>query len=186
MYLVINKTAYKYLILQIDFVLRCTNKSKGDTMKKLVKLAAVFLIAISFAACEKAVNPVSPTSLDKTASQITSLSQTGTIEITTPDSRAIASQPLTGYINFYFDDAASTYKYDGRIISDVDKYSRNIGNTGKFERRGDYIKLVDNPIVQADQMGLDLYGDYQYMQRGNEVIIEGESSLGHIKIVLSK
>ncbi len=182
----INETTYKYLLVQIYLVIRCINKTKGDSMKTIIKLAVVFMIAISFAACEKAVNPVSPSSLDKTASDAAALTQAGTFEITTPDSRAIDPQPLSGYINFYFDEATSTYKYDGRIISEIDKDSRNIGNTGTFQRKGDYIKLVDNSIVQADRMGLDLYGDFQYMERGSQVIIEGESTLGHIKIVLSK
>lgn len=182
----INKTAFKVLILQINCVVRCINKSKGDTVKTLIKLAVVFIIAISFAACEKAVNPVTPTSLDKTASEFSAFAQSGTFEITIPDSRVINNKPLSGYINFYFDDAASTYKYEGRIISEVDKDSRYFENTGKFERKGDYIKLIDNPVLQAARLTLDLYGDYKYEQRGSQITIEGESKLGHIKIVLSK
>jgi hypothetical protein len=159
-------------------------------MNSLIKVAAVLIIAVSFAACEKTNNPVTPSSLDKANIQVSSVAQSGTFEITFPDARSTAEPAsLSGTIYFRFDDATSTYKYSGTFNNkDQDKYYQNIENTGRFERKGDIINLIDNPVTHSSTSISSLYlnGDYQYSERGNQIIIEGESQLGHIMIVLNQ
>lgn len=160
-------------------------------MKTLIKAAAFFIVAISLAACQKAVNPVSPSSLTKPNIQSSSDSHYGTIEYT-PDSKSSTEVvPFSGTIYFTFDYASSTYKYDAMFDktgqdSYVRETSAGIKGEGNFERQGTSINLVDAPTVDTSPLQVDfrLDGDYHYSQSGNQIIIEGKNSLGYVKIVL--
>lgn len=158
-------------------------------MNSIIKCALLFMVAISLAACEKANNPVDPSSLDRSNMSMSSLPQSGTFEITVPDSRA-STMPatLSGSILFKFDDAASTYKYTGTYNSAEVVKSRYLEDTGTFESKGDYINLIDDPIAQSSDIrsGLFLNGDYHYSEHGNLIVIEGECNLGHIRILLNQ
>jgi len=160
-------------------------------MKILIKAAALFIVAISLAACEKAVNPVSPTSMNKPNVQSTSDSHYGTIEYS-PDSKSSTELvPLSGSIYFVFDYATSTYKYDAMFDrAGQDSYAREtsagIRGEGNFERQGTSITLADAPTVETSpqQINFRLDGDYHYSQNGNQIIIEGKNGTGYVKIVL--
>jgi hypothetical protein len=157
-------------------------------MKILLKFAVLIIIAISFAACEKANNPVAPTSFSKTESQILSGTHSGTFEIISPNTATMAgSSTITGTITFDFDDLTSTYKYNGTIgNTDANETARNIYDTGKYEKKGDTVKLVDDPRAETT-VGLDylyLDGIYNFAQDANKISIQGDSELGRILITL--
>jgi hypothetical protein len=158
-------------------------------MNSLIKGALLFIVAVSLAACEKTNNPVDPSSLGRTNISVSAIPQSGSFEITVPDSR-ISTMPatLSGSILFKFDDATSTYKYTGTYNSpEIDKLGY-LEDTGTFKSKGDYINLIDDPIAESSNMhsGLFLYGDYHYSEQGNQIIIEGECNLGHIRILLNQ
>jgi hypothetical protein len=154
-----------------------------------MRAAVILIIAVSFAACEKTNNPVTPSSLDRANIQVSAIAHAGTFEITIPDARSTGEPAtLSGSIYFQFDDAASTYKYSGTFTnSGLDKF-KYLQNTGRFESKGDYINLIDNPISQSTDTQTSLYlnGDYHYSERGNQIIIEGDSQVGHIMIILNQ
>jgi len=164
------------------------NKMKGDKMKNLIKGAALLILAVTFAACQQAADPVSPVSLDKSSTKLTDEPTTGTFEITFPDSRATDQKGIiSGSIYFKFDEAASAYKYKGRINTPSETiHSGTFENTGTFTRKGDYINLIDDPVATAtsERQTLHLNGDFQYTVRGPQTIIEGNTKIGHLKIVL--
>ncbi len=157
-------------------------------MKNLIKGAALLILAVTFAACQQAADPVSVVSLNKNNTNYTDEHTTGTFEITYYDSRATEQKGvISGSINFTFDEATSTYQYKGRIDTPAEVVqSETIENTGTFTRKGDYIQLLDNPLPAAisEMQTLHLNGDFQYTVRGTQTIIEGETMNGHLKIIL--
>ncbi len=159
-------------------------------MKNLIKGTAFLILAITFAACQQVSDPVSPVSLDKNNAHLSTEAgtRTGTFEITLPSYRA-ADEPATimGSISFRFDDAASVYKYRGSIITPSRYiYSGTFENTGAFERKGNYISLIDNPVTEETPGLRTLYlnGNFYYIVRGTQTIIEGDTKMGHLKIIL--
>jgi hypothetical protein len=157
-------------------------------MKNVIMGTALLILAITIAACQQAANPVSPVSLNKNNIQATDAANNGTLEITSPDSRTFnQSGILTGSIYFEFDNATSSYKYRGSINTPATTANSYIfENTGKFEISGDNIKLIDNPLTENRPgiQSLYLNGDFHYNVQGMETTIEGDSPIGHIKIIL--
>ncbi len=156
-------------------------------MKNLIKGAVLLLLTISFAACQQATDPVSPVSMDKSNVDMLTQTGSGTFQITFTDARAsVKSKSIAGTISFEFDNTASRYKYDGRINSESDSRSGIFVNTGTFERKGDFINLVDDPEINSitNSQTLGLNGDFHYTVRGTQTIIEGDTNQGHLKIIL--
>lgn len=156
-------------------------------MKNLIRGAVLLIIAVTFAACQQAADPVSPVSVDKSL-QVSDAEGTGTFEITVPDARASdPSGTISGSIYFVFDEAAGSYKYKGTILTrSASTNSGTFENTGTFVQKGDIINLVDNPVIEtiSGTHTLELNGDFQYTVSGSRTVIEGDSRIGHIKIVL--
>jgi hypothetical protein len=150
-------------------------------MKPVLNIFIVILAALSFAACEKASNPVSPVSVDKTAQN-----NSGTFEVTYKDyknsSRTVS---LSGTINFNF--GTDTYSYDGVIVSTDNELSGPVHDNGTYVIRGNYIEMFDNAAKQMNpvwQPSLYLSGTYTY-RRDTQVTIDGEGEYGSIRIILN-
>lgn len=180
-----------------------SNKTKGDIMKIILRTAVVLIAAISFVACQKADNPVAPSPLNKTSTinstvstnnlynksenlDLGRLNLSGTFVIYPPEMpNSDVTATMIGHISFYFNNAESTYDYSGIFDNqESDLQPKVISNSGKFRRKGDYIYLTDDILtgLHPDQTGLFLNGQYSYTERGNLVIIEGQSKMGHIRI----
>lgn len=158
-------------------------------MKIFIKAAALFIVAISLAACQKAENPVAPSTLNKSNSRASTVIRNGTFEIMYP-STGISGRPSTvsGTITFSFDYLASTYKYEGQFSgSPIDNYSSRLQGSGKFDRMGDNITLSNYPVVRTtpEDYYLTFDGKYQYTESSDQIVIEGNTNLGYIKIVLN-
>ncbi len=159
-------------------------------MKNVIKGMTFLFLAVMFAACQQTYDPVSAVSMDKNNIQSSEEAGTGigTFELTFPDARAAdQTGPVTGSIKFEFDDASSVYKYAGQLSSRTREVNSGaFSSTGTFQRAGDYIHLVDNPVISNESGIHSLYlnGDYHYTVRGTQTIIEGETKIGHLKIVL--
>ncbi len=159
-------------------------------MKNLIKGAALLFLAITFAACQQAADPVSPDQMGKNLQQADAAGTgTGTFEITLLSSSiSDPSGTLAGTINFRFDDATSRYKYKGAIKStSIETRPGIFEGTGTFVRRGDYINLIDDQTVEAESAGIHslyLNGDFRYIVTGTKTIIEGDTRTGHLKITL--
>ncbi len=158
-------------------------------MKQLVKFVLLLLVAISFAACEKASNPVSPNSLNKQNLQALDGVYSGTFALSTRNGEVVDHpESATGSIVFTFNYSNSTYKYSGTFdsASQID-YIKTIKDSGKFLRKGDTIIMRDNPLAITDlraHTSLNLEGDYKISTQGNKTLIEGLTKDGNIKIVL--
>lgn len=158
-------------------------------MKIFIKATALFIVAISLAACQKADNPVAPSPLNKSTMRAPTVVHNGTFEIMYP-ATGIAGRPstVTGTITFSFDNAAGTYKYDGQFSgSPVDNYSSRLQGNGKFDRIGNNIELSNYPVVRTtpEDYYLTFNGKYQYTKRGDQISIKGDTNLGYITIVLN-
>jgi opacity protein-like surface antigen len=158
-------------------------------MKIFVKAAALFIVAISFAACQKAENPVSPSTINKSTTRASTVVYNGTFEIMHPETGISGTfSAVSGTIIFSFDYAASTYKYDGQFSgSQADNYSSRLQGSGKFEMMGDNIKLSNYPAIRTtlEDYSLIFNGKYQYIEHGDQIIIKGDTDIGYITIVLN-
>ena len=172
-------------------------------MKIILRTAVVLIAAISFVACQKVDNPVAPSPMNKTSTinstvntgnlypksenlDMGRLNLSGTFEIYPPEMpNSDVMATMIGHISFHFNNAESTYDYNGVFDNqESDTQPLAIVNSGKFRRKSDYIYLTDNNITgsNTDHTGLFLNGQYSYTERGNLIIIEGQSKMGHIRI----
>ncbi len=150
-------------------------------MKTILNMLIVILATLTFAACEKANDPVSPASIDKPAQNYN-----GTFEVTYKDyknsSRTVS---LSGALNFNFN--TDTYSYNGVIVSSDNELSGPVHDTGTYIIRGNNIEMYDNATKQMNpiwQPSLYLSGTYNY-RRDTRVTIDGEGQYGSIRIVLN-
>jgi len=151
-------------------------------MKKVMSLLIVVLTAFSFAACEKAGNPVSPSAVDKPAQN-----NAGTFEVTYKDyknfSRAVT---VSGTINIEF--STGTYSYNGVIVSSDNEFSGPIHDNGTYTLRGNTIDMFDTATKMMNpswQPSLYLSGTYDYRRTDTQIMIEGEGQYGSVKLVLN-
>jgi hypothetical protein len=161
-------------------------------MKIVMNLVIVLFIAVALAACQKANNPVSSNSLNKTnlnTMGITDQNYNGRFEVTYKDYRNTNQDvTMTGSINFVF--KKSTYSYDA-VITDVpdavtEEFLHDSG-TYEFNDHDNGISLADNAtktMTAGWKSSLYLSGNYIYRHTGDQTTIEGNGRFGTIKIVL--
>ncbi len=151
-------------------------------MKTVINILIIVLTAISFAACGKTNDPVSPVSVDKPAQ-----TNSGTFEVTYKDYRNTSGTvTLTGTINFDF--GTDVYSYNGVIVSTDKELSGSLQDSGTYTIRGNSIDMFDNAAKMMNpawQPSLYLSGTYSYRKINNQLILEGQGHYGSVKIVLN-
>lgn len=150
-------------------------------MKMLMNLIIVLFAALTLAACEKTVDPVSPVSLDKS-------NFNGTFDVTFQNYKNSSQNvTLTGTIDFSFDN--STYSYNAVILhSSNNEVSGTLSDSGTYLINGDKISLLDNATRRMNPgwlPSLYLSWDFNYSTNANQTIIEGSYPYGLVRIVLS-
>lgn len=159
-------------------------------MKIIMNVVIGFLIAVAFAACQKATNPVSP-DLNKTdliSSGMETQGYNGNYEVTYKNYRNTGvTTTVTGSIDFIF--GKTTYTYNGQPSDFTEGVSsQTLHDAGTYLIHGNTITMADNAIKMMAHAGwmpsLYLSGEYSYKHSGDQVIIEGTGSFGSIKIVL--
>lgn len=150
-------------------------------MKTVLNVLIIVLATLSFAACEKANNPVSPASIDKPAQNYS-----GTFEVTYKDYKNSArTVSLSGTINFDF--STDTYSYNGVVLNTDNELSGPVHDVGTYKIRGNTIEMYDNASKQMNpawQPSLYLSGTYDY-RRDTALTIDGEGQYGSVRIVLN-
>lgn len=151
-------------------------------MKKVMSVLIVLLTALSFAACEKANNPVTPNTVDK-ISQNTN----GTFEVTFKDYRnATHDVSMTGDISFSF--GTNTYSYDAVVNSD-NELDQSLHDSGTYRQSGNTIEMQDNAAKMLGakwQPSLYLSGTYSYRETDTQIVIQGEGEYGSVKLVINR
>lgn len=150
-------------------------------MKTILNILIIVIATLTFAACEKANNPVSPASIDKPQQNYN-----GTFEVTYKDyknsSRTVS---LSGNINFNFN--RDTYSYDGVVVSSDNELSGPVHDSGTYILKGNNIEMQDNAAKLMNpiwQPSLYLSGTYEY-RRDTRITIDGEGQYGSIRIELN-
>ncbi len=160
-------------------------------MRIVMNVVMGLLLAVAFAACQKANDPVSPVLANKTdiiSSQLAAQSYDGSFEVTYKNYRNTdASSTMKGSIDIIFN--KSNYTYNGELSDNPgeDVTLTSIHDSGTFSTHGDIISMFDNAtkMMNAGWMpSLYLSGDYSYSHIGDQIIIEGDGNYGSIKIVL--
>ena len=150
-------------------------------MKTVLNLFIVILAAFTFAACEKANNPVSASSVDK---QVQNYS--GTFEVTFKDYKnSSRTASFSGTLNLNF--STTTYTYEGVLVSSDNQLSQPVHDMGTYSIRANGIEMYDNATKQMNpiwQPSLYLSGIYDYRNGNDQVTINGEGQYGTIRIVL--
>ncbi len=154
-------------------------------MKTMMNLFVLVLVSLSFAACEKANNPVAPVPTAKTSN-----ADNGTFEITYNDYKnADRSLRVTGDIDFTFN-SDNTYSYNATVISSSDnELSVPLHDKGTYTIKGENIEMFDNATKLMNpiwQPSFYLSGTYSYMTSDSRIIIEGTGHYGTVRIVLNK
>ncbi len=152
-------------------------------MKTMMNLFVLVLVTLSFAACEKTNNPVTPVPADKTSD-----SNNGTFQVTYKDYRnADRTLTVSGNIDFNFN-SDSTYSYTATVLSSSNnEFTTSLHDNGTYTIKGDKIELSDiapkmmNPIWQPS---LYLSGTYSYLISDSQTVIEGSNDYGSVRIVL--
>lgn len=151
-------------------------------MKKVMSILIVLLTALSFAACEKANNPVTPNTVDKT-----SQSTNGTFEVTYKDYRNSSSDvSMTGDIEFNFD--TNTYSYNALVSTD-NELGQSLHDSGTYRISDNTIEMQDNAALMMGSQWLPslyLSGTYSYRETDNQIIIEGDGAYGSVKLVINR
>jgi hypothetical protein len=151
-------------------------------MKKVMSVLIVLLTALSFAACEKANNPVTPNAVDKI-----SQSTNGTFEVTFKDYRnSPRDVSMTGDIDFNF--YKSTYSYNAVVRTD-NEIDQSLHDSGTYRISGNSIEMQDNAAMMMGarwQSSLYLSGTYSYKETDSKIIIEGEGEYGTVKLVINR
>lgn len=160
-------------------------------MKFIINAFAIFVIAITFAACQKANDPVSPNIVDKTSGAgstgISAQGLAGDFQVTFKNYRNTnATVTIAGKLNFVFE--KTTYSYSAQVSNSVDEpTSTFFHDRGTYSLDGNIIKLADD-ATKLMSMGwmpsLYLSGSYSYTRANGLTIIEGNGLFGTIKIVL--
>ncbi len=158
-------------------------------MKTMMNLFVLVLVALSFAACEKVNNPVTPVSTDKSIQTSNAVrTYNGTFNITYKDyknsSRTVSA---SGSIRFKFN-TDETYSYSAIVVSSEDnEFSTSLHDKGTYTLKENQIQMIDdaaklmNPIWQPSMY---LSGTYSYRRGDSEIIIEGSGDYGTISIIL--
>lgn len=150
-------------------------------MKTVLNLFIIVVAAFTFAACEKANNPVSASSVDK---QVQNYS--GTFEVTYKDYKNTSqAASFSGTLNLNF--STNTYTYEGVLVSSDNQLSQPVHDMGTYSIRGNNIEMYDNATKQMNpiwQPSLYLSGIYDYRNGNDQVTINGEGQYGTIRIVL--
>lgn len=152
-------------------------------MKKVMSVLIVLLTALSFAACEKANNPVTPNSSVDKISQSTN----GTFEVTYKDYRNSSSDvSMTGDIEFNFD--KNTYSYNA-VVSTDNELGQSLHDSGTYRISGNTIEMQDKAAMMMGaqwQPSLYLSGTYSYRQTDTQIIIQGDGEYGTVKLVINR
>ncbi len=153
-------------------------------MKIAMNVLLIILATITFASCEKTMNPVTPdSSIDKTTQ-----SYTGGFEVVYKDYQNTSrSVTLSGSINFNFNQGS--YSYTGVLsTADAKVNTTEIHDNGTYTIRGNQIEMHDDATKRMNPQWLPslyLSGVYSYRQSDTQVIIEGSGDFGSVRIVLS-
>lgn len=153
-------------------------------MKTVINLFVLFLVAISFAACEKAVSPTAPVTVDKSAN-----TYNGSFEVTFKDyknsNRAVS---VSGSISFNFN-PDNTYSYDAVVVSSAEnEVATSLHDNGTFHIKQNNIEMSDDAARMMNptwQQSLYLSGTYSYRRSDTQTMIEGSGEYGSIRIVLN-
>ncbi len=152
-------------------------------MKIVMNLFVLIVITFSLAACEKANNPVTPVSIDKSAN-----AYTGTFDVTFKDYRN-SSRTVSVSGNITFDFNTDTYSYNAVVVSTDDKeMATTLHDNGTYTLKGNEIKMFDNATKMMNpawQPSLYLSGTYSYRRGDASIIIEGSGDYGNVRIVLN-
>ncbi len=153
-------------------------------MKTVMILFVIFLVTLSFPACEKANNPVTPASIDKTDQ-----AYYGTFQVTYKDYKnASKTVSVSGNISFNFN-SDNTYSYNAAVDSSANsQVSAALHDQGAYKIRGNTIEMSDNAaklMNLAWQPSLYLSGTYSYRSGDSQITIEGSGDYGSVRIVLN-
>jgi hypothetical protein len=151
-------------------------------MKIAMNILVILFAAITFAACEKANDPVAPSTLDKTQQNYY-----GTFETTYKDYKNLnQTVRMAGTINFVFNQ--STYSYNGLVTSSsTTETTGPVNDSGIYQINNEQIQMQDNATKLMSAVwkpSLYLSGNFKYIQSADQVIIEGSDDNGSIVITL--
>jgi hypothetical protein len=149
-------------------------------MKTVMYLFILVLVTISFAACEKANNPVAPVTLNKNTQ-----TYSGTFDVTYKDYKNTPhSVSVSGEISFIFD--GDTYSYDAQVVNTQDNVvETTLHDQGTFSITGNKIEMYDNATRLMNptwQPSLYLSGTYSYLKGDNQITIEGTGNFGSVRL----
>ena len=151
-------------------------------MKKVMSVFIVLLSALSFAACEKADNPVTPNTVDKI-----SQSTNGTFEVTFKDYKN-SPHDVTMTGDIYFNFFKGTYSYTA-VVSTDNESGQSLHDSGTYRRTDGTIEMQDKAAVMMRaqwQPSLYLSGTYSYRESDTQIVIQGDGEYGTVKLVINR